>query len=205
MGNTLASLSFLGNFPVATLLFIRAAMLNDNMLATDFIILGPISSNPIALLESKAIIEADTCSGVILVIWKYIPFETLSFTKFVKCIKSGSKLSRLSMPKISEIDEKYSFSLVATFSEDVYSFSLVATFSEDVYSFSLVATFSEDVYRSLFMIISSGKLLSELLSLLLILRKCCQMALVSLGCVTESEKCLRLALLIKSFVLLRYL
>ena len=65
-----------------------------------------------------------------------------------------------------------SFSLVATFSEDVYSFSLVATFSEDVYSFSLVATFSEDVHRSLFMIILSGKLLSELLSLLLILRKC---------------------------------
>ena len=76
------------------------------------------------------------------------------------------------MPKISEIDEKYSFSLVATFSEDVYSFRLVATFSKDEYSFSLVATFSEDVYHSLFMIISSGKLLSELLSLLLILRIC---------------------------------
>ena len=74
------------------------------------------------------------------------------------------------MPKISEIDEKYSF--------------------------NLVATFSEDVYRSLFMTISSGKLLSELLSLLLILRKCCQMALVSLDCVTESEICLRFAFLI---------
>ena len=48
MGNTLASLS---------LSRIRAAMLNDNMLAADFIILGPIPSNPIALLESKAIIE----------------------------------------------------------------------------------------------------------------------------------------------------
>ena len=82
------------------------------------------------------------------------------------------------MPKISEIDEKYSF--------------------------SLVATFSEDVYRSLFMIISSGKLLSELLSLLLILRKCLQMALVALDCVTESEKCLRLAFLIKSCVLLHF-
>ena len=146
IGNTLASLSLSGNFPVALLLFIRAAMLNDNMLATDFIILGQIPSNQIALLESKAIIEADTCSGVILGIWKYIPFGTLSFTKFVKCVKSGSKLSRLSMPKISEIDEKYSF--------------------------SLVETFSEDVYRSLFMIISSDKLLSELLLLLLILRKC---------------------------------
>ena len=146
MGNTLASLSLSWNFPVALLLFIRAAMLNDNMLATDFIILGQIPSNQIALLESKAIIEADTCSGVILGIWKYIPFGTLSFTNIVKCVKSGSKLSRLSMPKISEIDEKYSF--------------------------SLVETFSEDVYRSLFMIISSDKLLSELLSLLLILRKC---------------------------------
>ena len=63
------------------------------------------------------------------------------------------------MPKVSEIDEKYGF--------------------------NLVATFSEDVHRSLFMTFSSGKLLSELLSTLLILRKCCQMALV---CVTESEK-----------------
>ena len=54
--------------------FIYKSMLNDNMLVTDFIILGPIPSNQIALLESKAIIEADTCSGVILGIWKYIPF-----------------------------------------------------------------------------------------------------------------------------------
>ena len=76
MGNTLANLSLSGNFPVVLLLFIRAAMLNDNMLAMDFIILGPIPSNPIALLKSKAIIEADTCSGVILGIWKYIPFGT---------------------------------------------------------------------------------------------------------------------------------
>ena len=35
------------------------------MYATDFIILGPIPSIPIVLLESKAIIDADTCSGVI--------------------------------------------------------------------------------------------------------------------------------------------
>ena len=144
MGNTLASLSLSENFPVAKLLFIRAAMLNDNRLATYFIILGPIPSNPIALLESKAILDADTCCGVILGILKYISFGTLSFTKFVRFVKSGSKLSRLSMPKISEIEEKYSF--------------------------SLVATSSDDVYRSLFMIISSGKLLFELLSLLLILR-----------------------------------
>ena len=53
------------------------------MLATDFINLGPIPSNPIALLESKAIIEADTCSGVILGIRNNIQFGTLSFTKFV--------------------------------------------------------------------------------------------------------------------------
>ena len=83
------------------------------------------------------------------------------------------------MPNISEIEEKYSF--------------------------SLFATSSDDVYCSLLMIISSGKLLFELLSLLLILRKCCQMAIVSFDCVTESEKCLRLAFLIKSFVLLRYI
>ena len=76
MGNTLANFSLSGNFPVVLLLFIRAARLNDNMLATDFIILGPIPSSPIALLESKAIIEADTCSGGILGIWKYIPFDT---------------------------------------------------------------------------------------------------------------------------------
>ena len=82
------------------------------------------------------------------------------------------------MPKISEIEGKYSF--------------------------SLVATSSDDVYRSLLMIISSGKLLFELLSLLLILRKCCQMVLVSFDCVTESEKYLRLAFLIKFFVLLPY-
>ena len=46
-------------------------MLNYSMLATYFIILGPIPSNPIALLESKVIIETDTCSWVILEIWKY--------------------------------------------------------------------------------------------------------------------------------------
>ena len=59
-------------------------MLNDNMLATYFIILGPIPSNPSALLESKVILETDTCSWVILEIWKYeyIPIGTLSFTKF---------------------------------------------------------------------------------------------------------------------------
>ena len=135
----ITSFSLSGNFPVAILLFIRAAMLNDNRLSTDFIILGPIPSNPIALLESKAIIDADTCSGVILGILKYILFGTLSFMKFVRFVKSGSKLSRLSMPKISGIEEKYSF--------------------------SLVATSSADVYRSLFIIISSGKLLFELLSL----------------------------------------
>ena len=91
MGNTLASFSLSGNFLVAIPLFIRAAMLNDNRLATDFIILSPIPSNPIALLESKAIIDADTCSGVILGILKYISFGTLSFTKFVRFVKSGSK------------------------------------------------------------------------------------------------------------------
>ena len=53
MGNTLASFSLSGNFLVTILLFIRAAMLNDNRLATDFIILGPIPSDPITLLESK--------------------------------------------------------------------------------------------------------------------------------------------------------
>ena len=52
------------------------------MLATAFIILGPILSNPVALLESKAINEADTCSKVILGLLKYITFGTLSFTKF---------------------------------------------------------------------------------------------------------------------------
>ena len=31
-------------------------------IATDFIILGPIPSNPIALQESKAKTDADTCS-----------------------------------------------------------------------------------------------------------------------------------------------
>ena len=95
-------------------------------------------------------------------ILKYTLFGTLSFTKFVRFVKSGSKLSQLPMPNTSEIEEKYSF--------------------------SLVATSSDDVYRSLFMIISSCKLLFELLSLLLILRKCCQMAIVSFDRVTESEK-----------------
>ena len=38
------------------------------------------------------------------------------------------------------------------------------------------------------MIISSGKLLFELSSLLLILRKCCHIALVSFEFITESER-----------------
>ena len=101
-GEYFSKFEFVWKFSSSDTFIYERAMLNDNMLATDFIILGPIPSNPIALLESKAIIEADTCSGVILGIWKYIPFGTLSFTKFVKCVKSGSKLSRLSMPKISE-------------------------------------------------------------------------------------------------------
>ena len=33
----------------------------------------------------------------------YIPIGTLSFTKFAKCVKSGSKLSRLLISKISKI------------------------------------------------------------------------------------------------------
>ena len=84
MGTTLASLSLSGNFPVAKLLFIRASMLNDNRLATNFIIVGPIPSIPIALMESKATIDADICSRTILGILKYISFGTLSFTKFVR-------------------------------------------------------------------------------------------------------------------------
>ena len=64
-------------------------MLNDNMLAADFIILGPIPSNPIALLESKAIIEGGDIRN-----FEKISFGTLSFTKFAK--QSGSKRSRLS-------------------------------------------------------------------------------------------------------------
>ena len=47
IGNTLASLSLSGNSPLVILLFMSADMLNDSMLATDFIILGPIPSNPI--------------------------------------------------------------------------------------------------------------------------------------------------------------
>ena len=54
------------------------------------------------------------------------------------------------------------------------------------------------------MITSSGKILFELLSLLLIFRKCCHIALVSFESVTESEKCLRLAIFINCLVLFRY-
>ena len=44
--------------------------------------------------------------------------------------------------------------------------------------------------RSLFMISSSGKLLFEVLDLLLTVRKCCHIVLVSLEFITDSEKCL---------------
>ena len=157
------------------LVFMRSVILFDNKLATDFIILCPISSNPIALPESNAIIKEDTCSGVIVGILKYISFSTLLFTKFVSSVISASRRSLYLLPKISEMEEKYSF--------------------------ILVAISSEDVYPSLFMIISSGKLRFELLSLLLILRKCCHTALVSFKFITESEKCLRLLSLSNLFKL----
>ena len=54
------------------------------------------------------------------------------------------------------------------------------------------------------MMISSGRLPFEFLSLLLTFRKCCQIARVSFDCLTESEKCLRLAFRIKHFVKLLY-
>ena len=47
-------------------------MLVDIILATGFIIHGPMPSNPIALLESKARSETDTCSGVIYGILKNV-------------------------------------------------------------------------------------------------------------------------------------
>ena len=49
-----ASSSLSGNFPVTMLLFMRTAILVDNKSGTDFIILGPIPSYPVALPESNA-------------------------------------------------------------------------------------------------------------------------------------------------------
>ena len=63
---------------------------------------------------------------------------------------------------------------------------------------------SDFVYLISSMITSSGKLLFELLSLLFIFRKCCHIALVSFESVTESEKCVRLAIFINCFVLFQY-
>ena len=101
-----------------------------------------------------------TCSRVTAGIFKYISFGTLLLRKFASSVISASRHAVSLLPKISEMEGKYSF--------------------------ILVAISSEDVCRSLFMTISSGKLLFELLSLLLILRKSCHIALVSFEFITES-------------------
>ena len=90
------------------LLFIRTAIFVDNKLATDFIILGLIPSNHIALLESNAIIKVDTCSRVIigiLIIYRLALYNSRS-------VISVSRLSLSLLPKISEMKENiHSFQL----------------------------------------------------------------------------------------------
>ena len=51
---------FVRKFPVSILLFMRAAMLGDNVCPIGFNILGPRPSIPIALDGSKAEIMAET-------------------------------------------------------------------------------------------------------------------------------------------------
>ena len=111
-------------------------------------------------------------------IWKNIPLGTLLFTNSFNSAKSVLRFDGSLFQNISEMDEKYSFSFAAISSDFVYLISSMIT--------------------------SSGKLLFELLSLLFIFRKCCHIALVSFESVTESEKCLRLAIFINCFVLFRY-
>ena len=78
----------------------------------------------------------------------------------------------------------------------LFSFSRVDT---DVkYSFSLFAISRESVICSLSMLSSVGKELVDILGLFAV-RRCCQIAFVSLRFVTDSEKCLRLAFRIKFF------
>ena len=79
----------------------------------------------------------------------------------------------------------------------LFSFSRVDT---DVkYSFSLFAISRESVICSLSMLSSVGKELVDILGLFAV-RRCCQIAFVSLKFVTDSEKCLRLAFRIKFFL-----
>ena len=69
------------------------------------------------------------------------------------------------------------------------------------YSFSLVATFSEPVNVSSLIINSSGRLLDETVLLSLTDRKCRQINLESLELVIESEKYFRFAVRINWRVL----
>ena len=112
-------------------------------------------------------------------IWKNIPLGTLLFTNTFNSAKSVLRFSGSLLRNISEMDEKYSFSFTAISSDSVYLISSMIT--------------------------SSGKLLFELLSLLYIFRKCCHIARVSFESVSESEKCLRLAIFINCFVYYYYL
>ena len=153
-------------------------MLGDNVCPIVFNILGPRPSIPIALDGSKAEIMAETWPGVMSGIWKNIPLGTLLFTNSFNSAKSVLRFDASLLRNISEMDEKYSFSFAAISSDFVYLISSMIT--------------------------SSGKILFELLSLLLIFRKCCHIALVSFESVTESEKCLRLANFIYCLVLFRY-
>ena len=109
---------------------------------------------------------------------KNISLGTLLFTNSFNSAKSVLRFDASLLRNISEMDEKYSFSFAAISSDFVYLISSMIT--------------------------SSGKILFKLLSLLLIFRKCCHIALVSFELVTESEKCLRLAIFINCFVLFRY-
>ena len=81
----------------------------DELWPTNLIILGPIPSNPIALVESNVLMNVETCSGVIYGILKYTSLGTLLFVKFSSSLRSDIEASVSLLLKISEMKVKYSF------------------------------------------------------------------------------------------------
>ena len=110
-----------------------------------------------------------TCSVVMKGIQNHVSSGILLFVKFLSF--SRSKAETLSL-----------FSVMRSATEEKY-----------MYSFILFAIFIDEVICSLFIIISSGKLLQEALVLLLTVRKCFHIVLEPLRVLIDSVKCLRLA------------
>ena len=70
--------------------------------------------------ESRALVDADTCCGVMVGILKYTPFGTLILKKFSNSVISASNVSLSLLPKY-QIGKKTTTSVLKQYFQKMYT------------------------------------------------------------------------------------